>query len=108
MIQCAECEYFQRGPDGEFSFSCDPFQNIKEPECLTKWQLIKTNQMVASYQATLDYYRRLAPMQEKMFKVMERELDDMDEGEKWKVSDGDEEDQGEDEEESWPDGSSTF
>ena len=93
MIQCAECEYFQRGPDGEVSFSCDPFQNIKEPECLTKWQLIKTNQMVASYQATLDYYRRLAPMQEKMFKVMDRELDDMNEAEKWRTDDEEEDDE---------------
>ena len=109
MIQCADCEYFQRGSVGEFSFSCDPFQNIKEPECLAKWQLIKTNQMVASYQATLDYYRRLAPMQEKMFKVMERELDDMDESEKWKTEDDDEDEgPGEDEDESWSNGSSAF
>ena len=49
--------------------------------------------MVAGYQATLDYYRKLAPMQEKMFKVMERELDDLNEADRWKVDDEDEEEQ---------------
>lgn len=89
MIQCKDCELFQRAENGEISFRCDPFSNIKEPECLIKWQLIKTNQMVASYQATLDFYRKLAPLQEKMFKVVEREIEDMDESEKWKTDDGD-------------------
>lgn len=97
MIQCEECEHFNRGPDGEISFSCDPFKNIKEPECLTKWQLIKINQMVASYQATLEYYRKLAPMQEKMFKVMEREMDDMNESDKWRVDDDEDDDENENE-----------
>jgi hypothetical protein len=89
MIQCKDCELFSRGEGGEIAFACDPFLNVKEPECLLKWQLIKINQMVAGYQATLNYYRKLAPMQEKMFKVMERELDDMNEGEKWKTEDED-------------------
>jgi len=114
MIQCESCEFFRRGTDGEVSFSCDPFRNVKEPECLAKWQLIKINQMVASYQATLDYYRRLAPMQEKMFKVMERELDDMNEAEKWKTSeeeDEEDEDKEDGEEESaqeWDPGEAKF
>lgn len=87
MIQCKECEHFVPGTDGEFSFRCDPFSTIKEPECLAKWQLLKINQMVATYQATLEYYRKLAPMQEKMLKVVQHELDDMNESEKWKVED---------------------
>ncbi len=87
MIQCKDCEYFHRGEHGEVSFTCDPFGTVKEPECLAKWQLIKINQMVATYQAQLDYYRKLAPMQEKMFKVVERELEDMNESEQWKVQD---------------------
>ena len=93
MIQCNQCEFFQRSESGEISFLCDPFGTIKEPECLQKWQLIKTNQMVAGYQATLDYYQKLAPMQEKMFKVMEREIDDISEADKWKVDDDDEDDE---------------
>ena len=89
MIQCKDCEFCHRQESGEISFACDPFGTIKEPDCLMKWQLIKINQMVATYQATLEYYRKLAPMQEKMFKVVQRELDDMSEGEKWKIADED-------------------
>ena len=85
MIQCNDCEYFVRGPAGQAGFKCDPFSTIKEPECLTKWQLVKLDIMVRSYQATLSMYQRLAPMQEKMFKHMEREIDDMEEGESWKI-----------------------
>ena len=91
MIQCQDCQYFHRSESGEISFSCDPFKNIVEPECLNKWQLIKINQMVAGYQATLDYYRKLAPMQEKMFKLMESEMDSMNESEKWKIDEDEEE-----------------
>jgi hypothetical protein len=92
VIQCQGCQHFHRGADGEISFSCDPFSTVVEPECLVKWQLIKINQMVAGYQATLEYYRKLAPLQEKMFKVMEKEIDSMNESDKWKVED---EEQGE-------------
>lgn len=91
MIQCENCEFFRRGEDGEVSFRCDPFKDVREPQCLAKWQLIKINQMVASYQATLNYYQKLAPMQEKMFKVMERELDNMNESDKWKVEEDEDE-----------------
>ena len=99
MIQCSDCEFFKRSETGKVSFECDPFATVKEPDCLAKWQLIKINQLVAGYQAMLSYYRQLAPMQEKMFKVMERELDDMNEAEKWKVEDEPEEE--EDEDDDW-------
>ena len=87
MINCKDCQYFHRAESGEVSFSCDPFGTIVEPECLMKWQLIKINQMVAGYQSTLEYYRKFAPLQEKMFKVMEHEIDSMNESEKWKADD---------------------
>ena len=86
MINCQDCEYFQRGPDGAAIFRCDPFSTIKEPECLIKWQLLKLETMVRSYQATLRIYQKLAPMQEKMFRHMEREIDDLDESEEWRQS----------------------
>ena len=113
MIQCKDCEFFHRGEDGEVAFACDPFSTIKEPECLTKWQLIKTNQMVAAYQATLQYYHKLAPLQEKMFKAMEHELDDMNEADKWKVGEDEDEENQEDQEEDqadkgWDDSQSAF
>ena len=103
MIQCETCQYFHRGENGQISFSCDPFSNIVEPECIQKWQLIKINQMVSAYQVTLEYYRKLAPMQEKMFKVMENEIDSMSESEKWKIADEDEEED-QDETNNWPTG----
>jgi hypothetical protein len=102
MIQCKDCEFFHRGEDGEISFSCDPFSTVKEPECLAKWQLVKINQVVASYQATLRYYEKFAPMQEKMFKMMEREIDEVEEAEKWKYFE-DEHDDDSDEPEDWRD-----
>ena len=93
MIQCQDCEFFHRDDSGQISFACDPFTNVVEPECLQKWQLIKINQMVEAYQATLGYYRKLAPMQDKLFKAMERELSEMDDAESWKRADEEEEEE---------------
>lgn len=92
MIQCADCEFFQADHTGAVRMTCDPFSNIKEPECLTKWQLIKLDTMVQAYQATLRVYNRLAPMQEKMFRHMEREMDDIDEADRWKIGYDDDDD----------------
>lgn len=108
MIQCKDCEHFVRGTAGQVGFTCDPFSTIKEPECLVKWQLIKIDMqlarletMVRAYQATLDMYKRLAPLQEKMFRHMEREINDIDEAESWK-QDYDEPDDDESTEEKHP------
>jgi hypothetical protein len=90
MMQCAECELADIGPHGEVRLRCNPFTNIKEPECLGKWQLMKLEALVQAYGATLAQYRRLAPLQEKMMKMMEREVDELNEGEKWKSPDEDE------------------
>jgi len=87
MINCKDCEFCKVSADGHLAFACDPFGNVKEPECINKWLLLKVNMMVEAYQATLEYYRRLAPLQERMFKHVERELDDMDESENWKLQD---------------------
>jgi len=93
MIRCSDCEHYHRNERGQVTFSCDPFTTIKEPECVQKWQLIKINQMVEAYHATLSYYQKLAPMQDKLFKAMERELDDMEEGESWKYNEDDEDEE---------------
>ena len=93
MIQCQDCEFFERGEAGEVSFSCDPFSNVKGPECIAKLQLIKIDHLINCYQATLQYYNKFAPMQEKMFKVMEQEIDSMSENESWKYSDDEDYDQ---------------
>ena len=102
MLQCQDCEFYSRDPDGTPRLACDPFATIKEPECLLKWQLVQLNVVAKSHQATLDMYRRLAPLQEKMFKHMEREIDDVDEADRWKYHDKEDEDQPEAEAEDDP------
>ncbi|HUW81221.1 MAG TPA: hypothetical protein VMZ31_00325 [Phycisphaerae bacterium] len=87
MIQCSDCEHFARGPHGQLRFTCDPFSNVREPECLVKWQLIKIDMMVRAYQVTAEMYKRMAPLQEKIFRHMESEIDDIDEAESWKHPD---------------------
>ena len=87
MIQCKDCELCELNADGKISFACDPFNNVKEPECLVKWQLIKLDMLLQAYQMTIDQYRKLAPLQERMMKHIERELDDIDESDQWKVDD---------------------
>lgn len=94
MIQCKDCEYYQLGPDNRRTFRCDPFSTIKEPECLAKWQLIRLDMLVASYQGMLQWYRRIAPLTDKMLKYMKREIEDMEQGESWKFEDDNDLDSG--------------
>jgi hypothetical protein len=105
MIQCSECEHYHAGAEGVARFTCHPFTSIKEPECLAKWQLLKEEHLnqrvmlladkldamtrrvdllVQAYQEMQRIYQRLAPMQEKMFRHMEREIDDIDDADSWK------------------------
>ncbi len=93
MIQCSDCEFCEMGPEGKRVFKCDPFTNIKEAECIAKWQLIRLDMLVASYQSMLGWYGKLAPLQDKIFKYMQREIEDIDESEKWKLDD-EEDDEG--------------
>ena len=97
MIQCKDCEFCEIGPDGQRIFKCDPFVNIKEPECIAKWQLIRLDMLVANYRGMLKWYEKLAPLQDKIFKYMKREIEDIDESEHWKLDD--EEEKGNEEEE---------
>ena len=92
MIQCKDCELCDISPDNRKTFKCDPFINVKEPECILKWQLIRLDMLAASHQATLRWYEKLAPMQGKLFKYMKKEIDQMDESENWRV-DEDEDDE---------------
>ena len=89
MIQCKDCEYFSDA-GGKVMLTCDPFSTVKEPECLAKWQILRLDQLESYVRGTIAYYNRLAPMQEKMFKVLEREMDDISEADQWKVDDEDE------------------
>jgi hypothetical protein len=92
MIQCKDCELCQTGPDGKRIFRCDPFSTIKEPQCLEKWQLLRLDMLVAAYQGMLKWYNRLAPIQDKLYKYVEREIQDIEESEQWKLEDESEDD----------------
>ncbi|NLE30009.1 MAG: hypothetical protein GX629_10110 [Phycisphaerae bacterium] len=96
MLQCKDCEFCLRDNLGRVVLRCDPFSNIKEPECLQKWNLLKLDIMVRSYQSTLNFYQKLAPLQEKMLKHIEREIGDIEEADQWKYkadeNDADEDD----------------
>lgn len=94
-----------REAGGRVGFRCDPFTNIKEPECLAKWQLLRSSELtqkmdrlVAAYEATLEIYRRMQPLQEKMFRHMEQEIDEAEDTDAWKYGNSDDDDAGEDDE----------
>lgn len=91
MLQCEGCELAEI-INGRVVLRCNPFTNIKEESCLLKWQLLKIDTMVQAYQATVQMYQRLAPLQEKMFRQIQREVDDMDEADSWKRQDDESED----------------
>jgi hypothetical protein len=92
MIQCKDCQFCEIGPDGHRMFKCDPFVNVVEPECIEKWQLLRLDMLVASYQMMLQWYQKMAPMQNKLFKYMEREINEMNESDNWKLDEGQDED----------------
>ena len=84
MNQCRDCEFFVREENGRIMLRCDPFSTIKEPACLEKWQLLRLDALLQSYQTTLRWYQKLAPMQEKMFEYMKREMEDIEDADSWK------------------------
>lgn len=96
MLRCQDCEFYRQEPDGTAVLVCDPFSTIKEPECLAKWQYVQLSVLVKSHQATLDMYRRLAPLQEKVIKHMEREIEEVEEADSWKLVDDDDDDEEDD------------
>ncbi len=103
MIQCDQCELCEIGPNGQRVFKCDPFSNVKEPECIAKWQLIRLDMLLASYQSMLQSYGRLAPLQDKIFKYVQREISEMEESESWRVDpDEQEHDPEEPHDDAWP------
>ncbi len=96
MIQCKDCEFYKAGPDGSRQFLCDPFTNIKEPECLQKWQLLRLDMLLGTYNQMVAGQKSMEPLQKKMIRFIEREVDDMNEADEWKLDYEDEdEDEGE-------------
>ncbi len=98
MIQCKDCEFSEIDPVGKRAFKCNPFTNIKEPECIAKWQLIRLDMLLASYQGMQKWYGKMAPLQDKIIQFMQREINELDDADSWKVDDDEpEEDLGEEE-----------
>ncbi|MHB0946414.1 MAG: hypothetical protein ACYC3B_04535 [Sedimentisphaerales bacterium] len=91
MIQCKDCEFCEMGPDNRRVFKCDPFVNVKEAECIAKWQLIRLDMLLVTYSRMQQMQEKMAPLQDKLFKYMEREINDIDESDKWKIDDDDDE-----------------
>lgn len=91
MIQCKDCEFCEMDESGQVSFACNPFTNVKEPECLTKHQLLRLEMMTRAYMQTVSAYKKIAPMQQKLYRHMSRELDEMDEADNWKRADEEDE-----------------
>jgi len=85
------------GPGDKRTFKCDPFTNIKEPECIAKWQLIRLDMLLASYQGMLKWYGKMAPLQDKIIQFMQREINELDEADGWKTDDDDDEQEEEEE-----------
>lgn len=96
MIPCETCEFFSRDAAGRPRLACDPFSTIKEPECLVKHQLVQLDTLSQYHKSMADMYRRLAPLQEKMMRHLEREIDEADAADQWKYEDADEPDDDED------------
>lgn len=84
MLQCKDCEFGEVNDKGNVRLRCNPFLNIKESECLLKWQLVRLDLMTRAYMATITEYRKIAPIQEKLYRRMSREMDEMDEADRWK------------------------
>ena len=51
---------------------------------------VAVDALVANHRGLLSWYERMAPLQDKIFKFVQREMDDIDETERWKLSDQDE------------------
>lgn len=86
MIQCRDCEFYEATPDGRRIFKCDPFNDIKEPECLLKWQLLRLDMLLSGYRGMTAWQEKMAPMQDTILKYIKREIEDIDESEKWKFN----------------------
>lgn len=93
MIQCKDCEYFEMDNTGRRTFKCDPFLNVKEPECISKWQLLRLDMLLASHQGMMQWQSKMGPLQNKIIKFMERQIDEMDESDSWKQENEEPEDE---------------
>ncbi len=91
-MQCKDCQFSELREDGKRIFTCNPFENIVEPECIAKWQLIKLDQFLEIQAAQLRSQQSMAPMQSRIMKYIERELKDLEDADNWKNPEDQEDD----------------
>ncbi len=63
---------------------CNPFENVKDESCLQRLLLLRTDMLVGMYSNMLSFYQNMAPMQKKMMKFMDNEIDELDQTDSWK------------------------
>ena len=84
MIQCKDCELCDFNEGKGVVFRCNPFVNIKEAECIAKWQMMKIDLLIANQNMMMRSQQKLGPIQDKLIKFMEREIDDVEDTDSWK------------------------
>jgi len=54
-----------------------------------KWQLLRLDLLLQQHQSTISWQQKMSPIQDKIYKYIKRELDDIDEADRWKFDDFD-------------------
>ncbi len=75
MIQCKDCELCIDG-----QLTCVATENIKEAECLLKWQIVALLKM----KEKIEVLCRIVPRQEKLLDYTEREIAERAKVDSWK------------------------
>ena len=84
MIQCSDCEHGRVQKDGLVTMTCHPGKNIKEPECLSKWMLLKLTNIERMWAHSIGATNDLIPLQVKLLQHNCAQIDDLEKGESWK------------------------
>lgn len=85
MIQCKDCELYKDGQT-----TCDPAVNIKEPECLLKWQLLILDNLDRRIEQSNAFTLRMMPRIEKLLEAQERASAGEEDADSWKHGGADE------------------
>ncbi len=54
---------------------------------MQKWQLLRLDMMVSGFQSMRMFQQKMEPMQDKLYKYVQRELDDIEDADSWKFMD---------------------
>ena len=84
MVQCIDCRYGKKMPNGTIRLSCDASRNIVEPECLTKWMLVSLRNIETMQGLAIKLTGGMLPMQAKVLQHNCAQIDELQKGENWK------------------------